>query len=231
MTFAVVASTKLSDTGTTPAVDTTGASLLVAYSASGAADAVITDSKSNTWTRLTERTSAFSGQEAIFYIENPTVGTNHTFTSGGLGNVDPGLVVVAFSGAAISGVFDQESSINGTTSPAQPGSVTPSEDNELIVTCCGGTISGFGAPSGYTLQESLDVSSGANYGVAIAYKIQTSASAENPSWTFTDIGSGNDGSVAAATFKSTGGGGSVGGPILQGRVLSPGRIFGGSILG
>lgn len=185
---------------TTGSITTTGATLLVAvltdYDAFSAG--AISDSKGNTWTTLT--TSNNVSRCRIAYVANPTVGTGHTFTSTQSGEFQPALCVAAFSGVVTTSPFDQQ---NGTTfsgaTTSSPGSVTPSAANELLIAGIGfdssNTVS---IGSGFTITNQVNSVPDAHIGAALAYKIQTSATAENPAWSWS---SSSNGAVRIATFK------------------------------
>ena len=184
---------------TTTGVDTSGANLIVllvsSYHAGGAV--TVSDSKSNTWTALTQRNSTTDIRARLYYCASPTVGASHTFTASGSG-IYPSLGAIAFSGAAAS-PFDLESggaAESGTTS--QPGSITPGENNCVLVSGVGNGGTGMSINSGFTA-SSVDFSFGAHNGGGIAYKIQTTAGAENPTWSWT-TSSAN--ATAMASFKA-----------------------------
>lgn len=196
MSISIVSSTisGTNSSGTTsPGIDTTGATLLIVglayYNASGAP--TFSDSKGNTWTGLTQRGGSLNNLR-LYYAVNPTVGTGHTFTASGASSF-AALGVLALSGAATSSPFDVESAT----------SVTPTQDNELLVAISGNPTPG-SFPSaisdGFTIQHSIANSSGNYFGFSIAYQIQTTATARTPVWT---NGDGN----AIATFKAAAGGG------------------------
>lgn len=205
--IAHVASTSAGSTGgatvTTSSIDTTGANLIVvavSYYSDGVVP-TLSDSKGNTWTGLTERSLSASSSVRLFYCVAPTVGSGHTFTAARL-NSYPTVSVSAFSGAAAS-PYDQESgAVVGTTSTSyQPGSITPSENNCVLVTgiANGGTSN--------TIDSSFNATStgnsGSNHvGGGIAYKIQTTAGAENPTWSWTTSSSR---ASAMASFKAAAG--------------------------
>jgi len=166
-------------------VDTTGASVLV-VSASGfqsfGSTGTLTDSKSNTWVGLTERGSNGNAFQRLWYCENPTVGSGHTFTiaGGAYGTFE----VAAFSGAKISGVYDTSTGTLGSSASAQPGSVTPANADSLFVVGLayqnnGATLSSI--DSGFTIAN--NESGGGVIQGALAYLIQSGTTAENPTWT------------------------------------------------
>jgi len=174
------------ETSTTSAIDTTGASLLVvAVATLTGVIPTITDSKGNTWTALTGADSGGTGAGTvkIFYAVNPTVGTGHTFTGSASGSFHS-ISAVAYNDVVTTSPKDQDAgagSASGTTQ--QPGSVTPLSDGQVLVTALLSI-----APSGVaTIDSSFTVfehvNSAGNFCVALADKIQTTAGAENPTWT------------------------------------------------
>lgn len=204
--IAHVVSTSAGSTGgttvTTSSVDTTGANLLVvAVSYYGnTTDPVLSDNKGNTWTGLTAREQSGTTMSVRLYYCVPTsVGTGHTFTAGPGGTSYPTISVSAFSGAAAS-PYDQETgaATAGNVTSFQPGSITPSENNCVLVT--GVSTAG----TSHTINSSFNATStdnsAANHlGGGIAYKIQTTAGAENPTWSWTTSTSK---AAAMASFKA-----------------------------
>lgn len=197
-------------------VDTSGANLLVAgiSTYAGATTPSILDSFGNTWTFI----NAPSGgvQVYLFYSYAPTVGAVHTFLAhaGGV-PIYPGICVLAFSGAAAS-PLDSYNGNGGYGTYGATGNVTPSEDNELLVTFASrnNNSDGVVTPSGFTLGDSF-TASGLWYGGASAYKVQTSAFTENVVWNYstaTDYIA-----VGAATFKAAA---AAGGPLFLAPNLS-----------
>lgn len=170
------------DSTTTPSIDTTGADLLVAVCTDLGGNAlVLTDSKSNTWTALTKKTNVID--TVIMYVKNPTVGTGHTFAIGSGGY--PSLEVAAFSGSDLTSPFDVENGgSTGGAASLSTGSITPGSANELVIAGLG-TESMVGTKS-ITLLAVLDqaADNGNNFGGALAYEIQTTATARNPSWSW-----------------------------------------------
>lgn len=194
---------------TTGAVDTSGADLLVVTVSDGfGAIGTVTDSKSNTWNALTTYTQgATGGRVTIYYAYNPNVGSGHTFTYAGA-NVFCAVEMTAWSGALLTDPFGTE---NGATTAGatslSTGSVTPSEDNMLLI-----SVLSFGASntaainSSFTISHQGNYSAATNYGGAQAYKVQSSAGAENPQWSW---GASTAAAAAIATFKAAAGGGFI----------------------
>lgn len=183
----------MTGTSTSTTFDTSNSNLIlvgiVAYQAEPFP--VLTDSKGNTWTALTLRTSTASQQHLkLFYCVNPVVGTGHTFTvtQGGGGFFYGAIQISWFSGA--SGGYDSnENGINGSassTTSIQPGSLTPSMDGCLLA-----TLIGFNASTttptidlSFSVRTFTNYSGGNNFGGAFATLIETTAAAKNPTWSY-----------------------------------------------
>lgn len=182
---------------TSGTVDTTGCNLLVVNAAwfNPSAPVTLTDSKGNTWVPLTAALANNSNSQ-LFYTINPTVGSGHTFTFSASFS---SICVTGFSGVKTSSPFDVENGhgdASGATTEA-PGSITPSENNELVVS---GLDTGLGGQP-YTIDSGFTIScqddgGGVNFPGALAFIIQTSAGAVNPTWTLTGS------TQAAATIAS-----------------------------
>lgn len=177
--------------GTTTAKDTTGATLLVlaiAYNQFSGAPTV-SDSKSNIWTPLTAQGSTNVHASRIYYAQNPTVGTGHTFTIAGASS-NSIAAMLAFSNTKTASVFDAENTAfgNSATTSLQPGSVTPSANGAVIVTLVALDSDGTNVPaigSGFTITDAVAPFSTAGAdGLSAAYFIQPTAAAINPTWTW-----------------------------------------------
>jgi len=207
--IALLASTKVGylvgDVGgtTTPAIDTTGATLLIAVvsNLAGSAAASLSDSKGNTWVSLTAQATA-TVRSQIFYVKNPTVGSGHTFTVSGLGTGSPGMCVAAFNNTDTTANADQQ---NGATSASASvlatGNVTPTSNNQLIITALAGLKPSATINGGFTIVDGLPFRNdgvGVNIQVVLAYLVQDASTSANPSWDTSTAGS-----IAAtiATFK------------------------------
>jgi hypothetical protein len=226
-----VRNTPAANGNTSGSIDTTGASLLVMHVStySQGPDPTVSDSKGNTWTALTAQDPPVSEPRSqLFYVANPTVGSGHTFTVAGTG-IFHVTCAAAFSGALTVSPFDQQ---NGARSDAaatslQPGSVTPTEDNELVVT---GIATGSGSSGAYTVGSSFTKTNEAAYansvneGGGLAYLVQGTAAAVNPQWSWT--GSALR-SATIATFKAA----AVGGGTTVARLVNGGLVNGGMLMG
>jgi Concanavalin A-like lectin/glucanases superfamily len=176
---------------TTSGVNTTGATLIVLQIASLTGVTVtVSDSvggKSNTWIPLLTQSIPAIQTGTMYYCIPVNVGSGHTFTVTGGSACYPSICMQCFSGGAGEWILNQQ---RGTTvtvpaTTAQPGSLTPTQGSSLVITgmACnvlGGTIT---PPSGFTANDYTEGSAGAYYGVGLGYLIQTSATAENPTWT------------------------------------------------
>lgn len=180
------------DGGTSSSIDTSGASLLVMAVAYWI-EPTVSDSKSNTWVAVTGTQYGFNPKVRFYYVKNPTVGSGHTFTLTGTAS-ESVLGLAAFSGTDTSANVDQQ---NGS-SASQPGSLTPTADNEVVVAMIGSYQSSHTVDSGFT--EICDLNgAGAIYSLCLAYKVQTTAAAEDPTWSTSN---GN----TIASFKASSGG-------------------------
>jgi len=184
---------------TTPAIDTTGATLLVAIGVadSSSATPTLTDSKSNVWTELPLRGGGNPTfhEDRIFYVEDPVVGTGHTFTVAG---TNAAVCVAAFDGTTTPTSFDQETGAVTLASESAPGgSLTPPAPGLFISAIGIEQLRTFSIGSGFTIAVDQPHAGGESYGCALAYK-ETSG-AENPTWSWTGQGNG-DVVVSNATF-------------------------------
>lgn len=171
---------------TSPAINTTGASLLfVSLSWYPGFDPapVVTDSKSNTWTALTLR-NGIQAAHRFYYVISPTVGASHTVAVSGT-NIYCSGTFAAFGGVATFYVENGATATSGTS--LATGSVTPAVNGSLIVS--GWT--GFNATSNPTVDSSLSpikiqnpVASVCVAG-ATSYLVQTTAAVISPTWSWT----------------------------------------------
>ena len=191
--IALVASTSATpgvDGGMTGAINTTGATLLVAsvaaFAGGGAPIPSVGDTKGNTWIALTTQTEADKARLRLFYCLAPVVGSGHAFYGGGDGTY-PAVFVYAFSGVVS---YQTESgTVMSGGSGASSGSVTPSSNGALILTGLSGGVLAAGtdtvSPVGFTL-TTAPYSPGVNIQGAAAYFVQPTAAAINPTWAWTE---------------------------------------------
>lgn len=168
---------------TTASQDTTGANFIV-IGIGKTGSPTVSDSKSNTWTALTD-----NGQDRIYYCENPTVGSGHTFDVNGASTYST-IHVLWASGAAASSSFDVQNANSDTSASFNTlttGSITPSVNGELLIVMSANDSSGNATSitDSFTLMTAQPFTGGVNYGARMAYLIQGSAAAINPTVTFT----------------------------------------------
>jgi len=187
--------------GTTAAIDTTGATLLVvsvSYYGVGTAPTV-TDSKGNTWTALTMHGGTIPRHQ-LFYALTPTVGTGHTFTASGSGFY-PAIIAQAYAGV---GTFQTDTgAVTAGAASLASGSVTPSANGALVVAGMSGQ-SGTSvtlAPAGFAVTHS-PFAAGTSMQGALAWLVQATAAAINPTWTF--AGSQEAGATTAVFLPPVG---------------------------
>lgn len=158
----------------------------------------VTDSSGNTYAAVNLPTSpqgAYSnpGEITLYCTFNPTVTSNMTFTylSGTISAPAMGVLGVAGLGGCS---VDQT---NGLPEPAggtstQPGSITPTQNNEIWIAVCQTTNAVTDAPSSNigTLVYQAAFSSGIAFSIGMYYGIQTTATAVNPTFSW-DITSQN----------------------------------------
>lgn len=195
----IAASSSDSNGFATSPIDTTGADLIVIATAFNHGTSIsIADSNGNTWSALATQTSAGSAG-TLYYTRATAVGAGHTFSVTGAATF-PALAVAAFAGSKATSPLDQNTGTfanSGTT--LAPGSITPAEGSELIITvnACNSNPNAIG--SGFTLLDHLPVGGGTNFGVGLAYLIQTAAAAVNPTWT---IAATTNQCLTIASFKA-----------------------------
>lgn len=206
MAIAFVVGTSWGGNGSDPSsgINTTGGTLAVMvvtpYIDAGTNQVPVpVDSKGNTWTLAVAVPSSVPDPAShniaqyIFYSMLTSVGTGHTFSSVPGNSTYVSNEVIVFSGTAATGVLDQISagfSHITTTSPStfQGGSLTPSVAGCVVISTQGnfgntGTGTTLTVGSGFTLDESMVAVFAANTGSGVAHLIQTTATAENPTWT------------------------------------------------
>ncbi len=201
--FSVVAKDLAGDDVTTSAEDSTGCDFIVAFCRWNivfSTPSAFSDSEGNTWQKLTEYTYFVNTKAAFYYCVNPTTDASHTFT---LTGYDVVVQVTGWTGSHAT-PFDVENGSGGDMFPGttwQPGLITPTVNDELVL--CG--ISGTNTSStAYTINGgfTIELNDTSSYS-AFAYLVQTAAVAANPTWTNTAQPGVASGIVS---FKTIGGG-------------------------
>lgn len=161
----------------------------------GTTGPAVTDSNSNLYIKGTTTYVNASATEASALFWNssatPIVTINQTWTVTCGGGGYPGAVIQPFSGVLASPLDQSSGASNFTTGTTfQPGVITPTTGNQLIVVGAGinntattVTISGGTNDSGFTTIF-RDTTPGSGFGTALGYVIQTAALAVNPKLNF-----------------------------------------------
>lgn len=204
-----IAVTGDTDGAMTGNIDTSGADLIVLGVASyvGNSAPTISDSKTNTWTALTKQSTGSGGSIQLYYVQAPTVGTGHNFTTSGAGSYS-GVVVAAFSGSQASPFDVEQGATTGSVTSIAPGSITPTTTTTLML--CGvqtNLNTDFGSAatidSSFVITDRVSSVPALSYAFGLAYKIKTDANAENPTWSWTST---YEATCRIAAFKAAAGG-------------------------
>lgn len=201
------------------AIDTTGATLLLAALLwyTGGSFVSFVDTKGNTWVALTQYSSTNRGVR-LYYVLSPTVGSGHTFTlSASFGS----FALAAFSGVTAFDSGKDSGDFSNSTTTQQPGSLTPSENNCLVIGAA--TVGDTTVNTAPTIDAPFATSDafgwdGNGVGGGLWYDIQTTAGARNPTVT----GVSGEIATALAVFKGPGGGGGGGshaGPLADAALI------------
>lgn len=170
-----------------PAINATGATLLVATLASLNNVAVgVTDSQGNTWLPLTGQHNGVTyGQ--IFYCPNPSVSASLVIT-GNFNTIPYAAVsVAAFSGTDSNSYKAMTGANAAAVGTIQPGSITPAFNGSLLYV--GETSANAGSTLASISTGTILANNGGTPGnsvpIADAYYIQATAAAINPTLTYT----------------------------------------------
>lgn len=192
--------------GTSASVNMIGADLLVVGTGEQGSFNSLTDSESNVYTALRGTPDYNGAGVSLHYCVGPTVSSAMTFTLGGTGTY-PAMAASGWSGSHASPYDQVSSDANVFSTTIQPGSITPSEDDCLLVTfvetVTTDTVPSVSSP--FAVLQAADGVSGICYGYGLAYEIQTTATARNPTWTVADFIE----AAIMASFKAGAGGGGV----------------------
>ena len=194
---------------TTPAINTTGADLIVAgvtffATPSGAGCStpnVFSDSKSNTWStaKTVQNNGTSDGEFDLFYVHAPTVGSGHTFNYNK--ECFSSIYILAFSGSVLSPLDVTNSGSNASNETSQAsGSITPTQNGDLIISGILGPSTTATPNSGITQADAFSPAvSAQTYGTGLGYFAQSTAAAINPTWSWT---TGASAAALVASFKS-----------------------------
>ncbi len=183
---------------TTGSVNTSGASLLIIYVGNyePGSSPVVSDSKGNTWIPLTIVSIGAFCEGRLYYAENPTVGSGHTFSV--TTSVANTLIAAAFSGTQTSSVFDAEGpgNIGGSSATGtNPGPLSTTVDGELVVAGCsmsdldgsaGGAVT---VVDSFTVTDYFTYQAGDHYAGGFAYRVvSTAGTTTNPDFNNSSFG-------------------------------------------
>ena len=177
-----------SDVMTTAAIDTTGATFLVASFTGSNRTPTVSDSKGNTWTGPLTRREGAGYWSMLYYCTNPTVGGGHTFTSTASAHYGT-LCAAALSGVATTSPYNTESNggSGSLTTSVNSGSVTTADNGALVIS----VVNNFSTSVHPTINLGFAVAvsglaqvSGGNdwHGGALAYLEKVTAGACSPTW-------------------------------------------------
>lgn len=168
-----------------PGIDTTGATCLVVMTAANAASSfAITDNKGNSYTKQLLQASGPLEVQIWMTTGAVTVGTGHTFTntvtSGGFFTG----IASAWSDVTTTSAYDQHNQATSSATTIAAGSITPSQNDEVVIFCVAeGDANFVSVDSGFTKVDFTPFVGGVAYGGFMGYLVQTSATAENPTYT------------------------------------------------
>jgi hypothetical protein len=187
---------------TTSAVNTAGASLLVAaVGGSGSGTFTVSDTYNNVWIPLSSPgADAVNGIVRIYYVVNPAVGSGHQVSVTGSG-IFATIAMQAFSGVAVVSTLETQSgAATGSSTTFQAGSVTPLAAGDIVVAAIEQGSATSVTMSGATVTDQIATVGGLSYGVAMAYLLAPSSSPQNPTWTtnITTVASRSTGIFAQA---------------------------------
>ena len=191
----------------TPAVDFTGVTQIIICTdhAFGSGTAPTDSTSANTYTHIgtTATAGSFVHVEVWASQINPTVTSSMTFTDN---DTYDSIAVMGFSGMTVSSNFDQGASGTSATSPVNSGSITPTQNNEVLISCLG--VDGTAAPLATSVDSSYtkiwtSVASNSEILLAASYKIQTTAATTSPNWTYANTAAS---AARVLSFKSGGAG-------------------------
>jgi hypothetical protein len=187
-------------TCTTAPFSTIGASLVyfVVSDFQSSAKTTLTNNHGDTIIEGTEQSTVGGARVRLCWIINPTSDANYTVTATGAGSNYPSICAESRGGGNVA-PFDQQNGAQINNTFGSPGSVTPTENNELVVTVEGHSAAGsLSVDSGFGSLRQQDFVGGTSFGSAMASLVQTTAGAVNPVWTTT---TSQISAAAIGTFK------------------------------
>jgi hypothetical protein len=173
----------------TGALNCTGATLLAVGISNYSTVPTVSDSQSNSWVLATSNTTNTSGEVYLYYVyvsSGSQVSSTQTFTIVGGGNFATEFVQCWAGSRATP--LDQTNGGSATFNfTLQTGSITPTLNNELVISVIDDyQQSALAIDSGFTISDSTNWGgSGTSNAGGMAYLIQGTAAATNPTWSWT----------------------------------------------
>lgn len=171
---------------TAGSIDTTGASVILVFITdyNGNPASTISDNQSNSYgSPILAPSLSGSVRVQVWVKFSPTTNAAHTWTTGASAFA-PSLAVLALTNTAVSAV-DQTISASATASATvQPGSITPSASNGIIITGYGSANIHDSVSAPFSPVDGQIIVSGEHESLAMSFEIQTTATARNPTWTW-----------------------------------------------
>lgn len=195
LTSVTAASADCTSNITTGSINTTGATfLLIAVAQNNDTSLAVSDNSSNTWTALTQYTASAFPAVQMFYVFSPTTSSSHTFSISSMAgdNNCPAMAVLAFKNMGSPHAFDAQngSAASNSTSTQNPGSITPARNGELLIAAIGADSSTADTiNSSFTVSNYVARNGPSNWSISVAYFVQSTAAAINPTWTLGTQGS------------------------------------------
>lgn len=177
----------------------------------------LSDSEMNSYSQCgSTHSNPSGGQVRLFYTQGAGVGSA-SFTVTGTGDdAFPSIFVQAWTGSDASpcdtGAVNGNNTASGTTL-APAASVTPAEDDSLLITAVVvDQARNFTINGGFTEQDEVSFVTAEHYGGSMAYLIQTTAASAQPTWD--NNGAAAEMAVVIGTFKAAAAAG-VNIPVIQ----------------
>jgi hypothetical protein len=172
---------------TSPGIDTTNANFIaLAITENLDPGCTIADNKGNTYVIWVNALSTVESVLRIYRVnsDTPAVGVGHTWTVGGGSCVAPAVAIQAWSGATAAAIDQSSSNALTNVMTLKAGSISPTTPDNVVMSALGHFITGTQAiDSGFTISDQVAFVPGSSYGLAFAYKIQTTATPADPQWT------------------------------------------------
>lgn len=191
-------------------VDCTGANTIFVIVITAGTETV-TDDNANTYVQLVQY-----GGLAIWIAESVTPANDLVISVTGT-DIFAAAIALCFSGGKASGAADETAGLVAAPGPpVSPGSITPTEDNALVIAAVSMANPGadITVDSDFTPSPVYTIDKFGQY-LGVAYKIQTTAEAENPEFDWLNV-AGTDVGIHSFLAAASGGGSGAGSILLLG---------------